>query len=95
MLLGDYQKLGNLILYNESEKFGDSMTNISMLCIEFDRLWSDYDSNRMSESEFYSLIKSYSSEFLEDQLIYHSFKFLLFILGFTVLLLSNIFEIKI
>ena len=71
------------------------MCEIAMTCIEFDVSWSESRSDQMSEADFYFLTKSYSSELIKEQLIYQSFKFLRFISGFAVLLLSNIFEIKI
>ena len=92
IFLADSQKLENLVIFDESEKFGHFVCDISTLCIEFDILLSDYD--RMSESEFYFLVKNYSSEFLQEQLVYRSFKSLIFALGLAVLLLPNIFEIK-
>ena len=95
IILEDSKKLGNLILSDKSKKFGDSMCEIAMTCIEFDVSWSESRSDQMSEADFYFLTKSYSSELIKEQLIYQSFKFLRFISGFAVLLLSNIFEIKI
>lgn len=96
IFLKDFQKLGNLVLYTGSEKFGDLMSTISTLCLEFDifLFWSDCDADRMSEEEFYLLVKRYSSEFLQEQLIYRSFKLLILALGLGLLLLSSIFELK-
>nr|UXN44455.1 hypothetical protein [Navicula tsukamotoi] len=89
ILLADSQKLENLVIFDESKKFGYFTCDIFTLCIEFDLLLSDYD--RMSESEFYFLVKNY---FLQEQLVSRSFKSLIFALGLAVLLLLNIFGIK-
>ena len=72
IILEDSKNLGNLVLSDESKKFGDSMCEIAMICIEFDISWSDSRSDQMSEADFYFLTKSYSSELVKEQLIYRS-----------------------
>lgn len=87
----NFQALENLVLSKQSEKFGLLVSKISDLCIGFDISWNDCESDLMSETEFYFLVKSYSSELLQEQqhLVYESFKFLLFVVVLALLLLFS------
>lgn len=79
VFLEDAQKLKNLVLFNESEKFSKSMSDISALCIECDI--SLDDCKEMSESKFYFLVKNCSSDFLQERLVYRSYKYLIYAVG--------------
>lgn len=57
----DFQKLEVFTLADDLEEFSDLIREISTLCLEYGEVW-DGTMKRMSESDFYSWVKS---EFLQ------------------------------
>ena len=102
----DFRKLEVLTLADDLDKFSDLIIEISTLCFEYDALWEE-TMERMSESEFYSLVNNhylqlqkafpalYSSNLAYENLIYRSFKILTLIIGLEILLIFyNIYNIN-
>lgn len=54
----DFQKLEAFTLADDLEDFSNLTVQISTLCLEYDEIW-DGTLERMSESEFYSLVNKY------------------------------------
>ena len=54
----DFQKLEAFTLADDLEDFSDLTVQISTLCLEYDEIW-DGTMERMSESEFYSLVNKH------------------------------------
>jgi len=94
----DFQKLEVFTLANDLEEFSDLRREISMLCLEYDEIW-DETMERMSESEFYSLVNDYYLQLQKafpvlscqnlayEELISRSFKILAGIIGLGILLI--------
>jgi hypothetical protein len=94
----DFQKLEVFTLADDLEEFSDLIGEISTLCLEYDEIW-DGTMERMSESEFYSLVNKYYFQLAElfpvvsinnlpyEKLISRSFKNLAGILGLGILLI--------
>lgn len=102
IILENFQELEVLILADGLEKFSDLINQISTLCFKFDELW-DGTTKRMSETEFYSLVKNCYLQLQEafpfnireishknqgyEHLISRSFKFLMFTIELEILLI--------
>ena len=98
IILKDFQELEVFTLAEDLEKFSDLITQISTLCFEYNEVW-DGSMERMSESEFYSLVnnrylqlqKAFPFENFNNQAYKHlvsgSFKFLMFTIGLEILLI--------
>lgn len=101
----DFQNLEAFTISDDLEDFSNLKMQISTLCFEYDEIW-DGTMERMSESEFYSLLNKHYFQLAKlfsadstnnlpyERLIYHSFKNLAGILGLGILLvfynISNI-----
>ena len=97
LILEDFQELEVFTLAEDLEKFSDWITQISTLCFEYNELW-DGSMERMSESEFYSLVNNcylqlqkafpvlFSKNLAYQNLISRSFKILTFSIGLGILL---------
>lgn len=98
----DFQKLEAFRLADELEDFSNLMLKISTLCFEYYEIW-DETMERMSESEFYSLVNEHYFQLATlfpalstknlpyEKLIYRSFKNLVGILRLGILLTFIIF----
>jgi len=94
----DFQNLEAFTLADDLEDFLNLTIEISMLCLEYNEIW-DETMERMSESEFYSLVNKYYFQLAKlfsavstnnlpyEKLIYRSFKNLAGILGLEILLI--------
>ena len=58
----DFQKLEAFTLTDDLEDFSNLTIQISTLCLEYDEIW-DRTMERMSESEFYSLVNKHYFQF--------------------------------
>lgn len=100
----DFQKLETFTLADDLEYFSDLTVEISTLCSEYNEIW-DGTMEKMSESEFYSLVNKHYFQLAKlfsavstnklpyEKLIYRSFKNLAGILGLGILLIFyNIFN---
>lgn len=93
IILKDFQKLETFILADDLDDFSNLTIEMSTLCFEYDEMW-DETMERMSESEFYSLVNKHyfqlaklflavsTSNLPYEKLIYRSFKILAGILEF-------------
>lgn len=103
MIFGSYQ-IKNLIRFtaDDLEEFSDLTEEISTLCLEYNEIW-DGTMERMSESEFYSLVNDYYLQLQKafpvlscnnlayEELISRSFKILAGIIGLGIpLIFRNI-----
>ncbi len=96
-ILQDFQKLEVFTLADDLEEFSDLTGEISTLCLEYDEIW-DGTMERMSESEFYSLVNKHYFQLAElfpvvstnnlpyEKLISRSFKILTLSIGLGILL---------
>ena len=94
----DFQKLEAFTLADDLEDFSNLTIQISTLCLEYDEIW-DGTMERMSESEFYSLVNKHYFKLAKlfsavstnnlpyEKLIYRSFKNLAGIPGLGILLI--------
>jgi len=94
----DFQKLEVFTLADDLEEFSYLTGEISTLCLEYDEIW-DGTMERMSESEFYSLVNKHYFQLAEffpvvstnnlpyEKLISRSFKNLAGIIGLGILLI--------
>ena len=102
ILLEDFQELEVFTLAEDLEKFSDLIYEISTLCFEYGEIW-DGTIERMSENEFYYLVNNSYLQFQKafpfniweissnnqayKHLVSRSFKFLIFTIGFEILLI--------
>ena len=102
----DFQKLEVFTLADDLEEFSDLTEEISTLCLEYNEIW-DGTMERMSESEFYSLVNDYYLQLQKafpvlscnnlayEELISRSFKILAGIIGLGIpLIFCNISNIN-
>ena len=106
IILQDFQQLEVFSLAEDLDEFSDLMAQISDLCFDFNELW-DETIDRMTESEFYSLVNEYYLQLQKafpvlscknlayEELISRSFKILAGIIGLGIpLIFCNISNIN-